>query len=304
MKPNVFDEIIRPALSDYKGWAMFISTPKGYNHFWDIYKRGLDPKDTNWASFKATSYENPHVLNSEIEQAKNEIGEDLFNQEYMAEFTRMEGLVYKEWDRRIHVIPADWKPEEGSLCWRGIDFGGTNPTACLWIHVNNDGDVYVFDEYYQNEKTTSYHAGVILSRHQEYDYRLTIGDPSGKQAMLDFAQYGLYITPATRIVAGEQGWVLSGINEVKALLRVNPQNGRPKLFVTENCINFIREIEHYRWATTPKNPDMAQKDSPIKVDDHAMDAFRCFVVTYKPTRERRAKRRGVVHVQRSKITGY
>lgn len=304
IKPNVFDEIIRPALGDHQGWAIFIGTPKGFNHFWDVYKLGLkDHKD--YKSFHYTSFDNPHVPNSEIESARDDMGEDLFAQEYMAEFTRMEGMVYKEWNRKYHLLPG-WKPTPGNEVYRCMDFGATNPTVCLWIHVNNDGEVIVFDEYYQREQTIDFHSGVILSKHTEFDYRLTFGDPSGKQEMLDYATKGLYITPATKTQPGDQGWVISGINEIKALLKVNPSNGRPKLFVTENCVNFIREFENYRWAEKPANPNTPVKDRPIKVDDHGVDALRMFVVSYRPSNHsrRRKGRKRAIQRARSSVTGY
>lgn len=305
IKANVFDEIIRPALADHQGWAIFIGTPKGFNHFHQAFKIGNEEESTDWTSFHFTSYDNPHVPNSEIDDAKEDMDKDLFAQEYMGDFTRMEGMVYKEWDRRYHLKPV-WKPDAGAMIYRAIDFGAHNPTACLWIHVNKEGEVWVFDEYYEREKPTDYHAGVILSKHREYDYALTFGDPSGKQEMLDYAQHGFYITPAIKTEPGDMGWVRSGINEIKALLKVNPSNGRPKLFITENCENLIREIEHYRWEPAPKNPDTPHKDRPIKVDDHGVDALRMFGVSYRPTKDRRANRRRKrqVVVQRSSTTGY
>ena len=304
IKPNVFDEIIRPALSDYQGWAIFIGTPKGYNHFHEYYKLGLKDND-EWKSFHYTSYDNPHVPNSEIEKAKNDMGEDLFEQEYMGNFTRMEGMVYKEWNRAYHLMP-EWKPDPGSEVWRTMDFGATNPTVCLWIHVNNEDEVIVFDEYYQTEQTIDFHAGVLLSKHSEFDYRLTFGDPSGKQEMLDYATRGLYITPAVKTAPGDQGWVISGINEIKALLKVNPSNGRPKLFITENCVNFIREFENYRWAVAPKNPNAPVRDVPIKVDDHGPDALRMFVVSHRPASASRRRRGRGSRIKRplSSTTGY
>tara|TARA_R100001530_G_scaffold13251_2_gene12254 strand:+ start:49 stop:1239 length:1191 start_codon:yes stop_codon:yes gene_type:complete len=304
IKPNVFDEIIRPALADHEGWAMFIGTPKGYNHFWNIYKLGSKDHE-EYKSFHYTSYDNPYVPNIEIEKAKSDMGEDLFAQEYMAEFTRFEGMVYKEWNRAHHLMP-EWKPNPGSEVYRAMDFGATNPTACLWIHVNADGEVIVFDEYYQREQTIDFHSGVILSKHTEFDYRLTYGDPSGKQEMLDYATRGLYITPAVKTQPGEHGWVVSGINEIKALLKVNPSNGRPKLFITENCENLIREIENYRWMEQSKNANAPRRDMPVKVEDHGADALRMFVVSYRPSqasRRRRGRGKQIVR-QRSSITGY
>ncbi|NCU42657.1 MAG: hypothetical protein EOM19_08200, partial [Candidatus Moranbacteria bacterium] len=90
-----WEEVIRPTLTDRKGQVMFISTPKGFNHFYDLYsKEGEDYK-----SFHFTSYDNPHIPAEEIDTAKEEMTEDRFAQEYLADFRKTEGLVYKEFSR-------------------------------------------------------------------------------------------------------------------------------------------------------------------------------------------------------------
>src|SRR3990167_9899818 len=63
-----WQEVLRPTLTDTKGKAMFISTPKGYNHFYDIFNFEL--KDTDYKSFHFTSYDNPFLLVDEINKAK------------------------------------------------------------------------------------------------------------------------------------------------------------------------------------------------------------------------------------------
>ncbi len=79
---RTWQEVIRPTLTDRKGRAMFISTPKGFNHFYDLYN--LQEEDSDFKSFQFTTYDNPHIPVEEIDKAKQELTEDRFYQEYMA----------------------------------------------------------------------------------------------------------------------------------------------------------------------------------------------------------------------------
>ena len=95
MKPETWAEAIRPALSDTNGRALFISTPRGRNWFWQIYQRGQNKED-GWWSKRYTTYNNPYIPESEIEAAKKELPEIIFRQEYMAEFIDDGGGVFRK----------------------------------------------------------------------------------------------------------------------------------------------------------------------------------------------------------------
>ena len=72
---------IRPTLTDYKGGAIFISTPRGKNFFYSLFLKSGEP---DWESFKFTTYDNPHIDPSEIDAARIQLPEPVFEQEYMA----------------------------------------------------------------------------------------------------------------------------------------------------------------------------------------------------------------------------
>jgi len=72
---------IRPTLTDFKGRALFLSTPKGKNFFYSLY---LKNGESDWESFKFTTYDNPHIDKTEIDDARTQIPEVVFEQEYMA----------------------------------------------------------------------------------------------------------------------------------------------------------------------------------------------------------------------------
>src|SRR3990167_10874208 len=76
-------EVLRPTLTDRIGQCLFISTPKGFNHFYDLYN--LQAKDADYASFHFTTFDNPFIPVEEVDKAKKELTEDRFAQEYMAD---------------------------------------------------------------------------------------------------------------------------------------------------------------------------------------------------------------------------
>jgi hypothetical protein len=99
----LWSEVLRPTLTDYSAPAMFISTPKGFNHFFDLYQSGMGTQK-DYKSWKFNSYDNPFISKEELDAARKELTEDTFQQEYMADFRKYTGLVYKDFDRLVHVI--------------------------------------------------------------------------------------------------------------------------------------------------------------------------------------------------------
>lgn len=156
----LWSEVLRATLTDYRAPALFISTPKGYNHFFDLYNSGTNSEE--YKSWRFTSYDNPYIAKEEIDAAKKELTEDTFYQEYMADFRKYTGLVYKGFQRETHVIEPFDIPKEWEI-YRGMDFGSTNPTACVFVAVDSDENFYIFKEHYETGKTIDYHAGVINS---------------------------------------------------------------------------------------------------------------------------------------------
>ncbi len=103
---DVWHYVLRPTISQTFGWAVFVSTPKGRNWFYDLFTRGNDPAETDYASFTFPSKASPFFPPKEWEEAKRTLPEDVFKQEYMAEFL-----------------------EDGAGVFRGIDACLFDPSA-------------------------------------------------------------------------------------------------------------------------------------------------------------------------------
>ena len=118
MKPEVWEQILRPALADQKGGALFIGTPMGRNHFYDLYKFAEMDNDT-WNAWHFTSYDNPLLDASEIDEAKKSMSSFAFRQEFMASFEAQGSDLFKEeW-----IQVGTEEPNEGSY-YIAIDMAG------------------------------------------------------------------------------------------------------------------------------------------------------------------------------------
>jgi len=106
MKPQVWEQIIRPTLADVKGEALFIGTPAGKNHFYDLYKDAFE--DDDWDAFQFTSRDNPFLPPEEIVAASKSMSSMSFRQEFEASFETGSGGIFKEeWFKKSE------EPEEG-----------------------------------------------------------------------------------------------------------------------------------------------------------------------------------------------
>ena len=96
IKPEAWEQVIRASLSDRKGRALFLGTPKGRNWFYDLFRLGESAEDKDWKSWHFTTKDNPLIDPTEIESAKKTLSTFAFKQEYMASFTNAGSDIFKE----------------------------------------------------------------------------------------------------------------------------------------------------------------------------------------------------------------
>ena len=96
MKPDVWELILRPALADYSAPALFIGTPMGRNHFYDLYRNAEIGDDPDFAAWHYTSYDNSLIDKTEIDRAKKSMSSYAFRQEFMASFEARGSEMFKE----------------------------------------------------------------------------------------------------------------------------------------------------------------------------------------------------------------
>ncbi len=109
MKPVVWEQIIRPSLADVQGRALFIGTPAGKNHFFDLYNDAEE--DNEWDRFQFRSIDNPFLPATEIQASKKNMSTMSFRQEFEASFETFTGGIFKE-----EWFKVEEEPEEGTYC--------------------------------------------------------------------------------------------------------------------------------------------------------------------------------------------
>ena len=198
MKPQVFEQILRPALSDVKGGALFIGTPKGRNHFYELYQMAQRGEDEDWSSFHFTSFDNPLLDPKEIEAAKKSMSSFSFRQEYLASFEAAQSDLFK--DEWIKYVDSDDTPSDGAY-YIAVDLAGfedvskqaankkknLDETAIAVVKVCEDG--WYVDTIVAGRWDIKETADKILETAKSYDVRL-VGIERGmaKNAVLPYLQ--------------------------------------------------------------------------------------------------------------------
>ena len=118
MKPEVWEQILRPALADQKGRALFIGTPMGRNHFYELYKYAELGDDETYKAWHFTSYDNSMLDSGEIDIAKKSMSSYAFRQEFMASFEARGSEMFKE-----EWVRFGESPEEGDY-YIAVDLAG------------------------------------------------------------------------------------------------------------------------------------------------------------------------------------
>lgn len=300
LKLSHWEKYIRPTLSDKRGSAIFVSTPEGFNWFYDLYVRGQSKDHPDWWSLKSPTWHNTIMFpggreDPEIKEVEETVAEEYFAQEYGAEFTSFAGRIYSEFDEGYHVLDSyQFNPNWPNYV--AFDFGFRNPFVCLQVQVDPSDNVYVWDEYYSRNVTTPQHARNLK---QDIQWRVdgAYHDPSGAdeagsilQVWHDTKEYRNERVMQVQFVPSPNEWKM-GVSRVKEWLKLRDekrgQGPRPKLFVVRGgagpegrgCPNTIKEFNTYRMKEESSAKVSERRDpdeSPRKKDDHAMDAVRYF----------------------------
>lgn len=147
---RAWTEALRPALADRVGKALFISTPDGMNWFYELYQRG-QANEEGWASWRiptvGTEYSNPFIDPAEVEAARKELPQQVFEQEFLAAFTEDTGRVFRNVRACVNDKLNDVKPN-GSVYYGGLDWAQVDDFTVITV-VNRDGQVMEVDRFNQ-----------------------------------------------------------------------------------------------------------------------------------------------------------
>lgn len=276
-----WEQYIRPALSDHRGWAIFTSTPRGYNWFQGLWLIGQG-FDTTYESWRLPSWANTAVYplgreDPEILEMESRVSNQFFLQEIAAEFTAFTGKIYDEFDPKVHVKDIQYNPLWSNY-W-AFDYGWANPFVCLDIMVDPDDNVYVWREYQVRHVSSFDHGNILLRRGNPEHFHVDgmFGDPRGGDSRYTLELVlGAIHSDDLKDEDTQSSWGI-GVEFVKRHMRVQP-NGKPKLFIDKSCVNLIRQLEQLR--APDEKEGLNSKEGQHKHDDHGPDALRYFFSQY------------------------
>jgi len=256
-----WSEVLRPTLTDREGQVIFISTPKGFNHFHTLFNKQFEDRD--YKSFHFTSYDNPHNKKEELDKAKSELDENQFAQEYLADFRKVEGLVYNLPESEI-IEPIDTKIRTEARIM-GVDWGFRNPAAIIVLYFK-DKEWIVAEDWKLAGRTTSEIIQAMQNKIAEHKVIQVFPDPAEPDRIEECRRAGINCREANKDIEG-------GVSYIQNLIK------EKRLKVGKNCTYTIEELNTYQY---PEGVDGKPfKDVPEKMNDHLMDAMRYAIYSYK-----------------------
>lgn len=257
--PDLWTQVIQPMLRTTKGWAAFVSTPNGFDNFYDLFEKSNHK--TGWKSFTAPSTCNPLFTKEELEEAKSEMTEAVFAQEILAEFRDItSGKAYLTNGAHNHRTDSPFT-RDGSLVSPhlpivvGMDF---NVTPISWVLGQTNGErFYWFDEIYLENSHTQEASIELIEKVRNHKAGVTIcGDASGNAMKTsavgrsDYAIIEQMLTEAgiswTNITPASNPSVKDRVNSVNMRLK-NAQGETALWYHPEHCRHLKRDLERVVW---------------------------------------------------------
>lgn len=281
---DIWERYVRGRLTTTEGYATFASTPDAAG-IW-LYELELlaQTLPQDWAVYTMPAWECPHYSTDDLAQAKRQLSEDAYYEQYGGEWRFYTGRVYKLFKPDLHLvepfdIPKSW--EVGS----GIDFGSRDPMVAELAAKSPTGEVYFFGEYYQQnqELSTQDHAGAILRLEESLGVKTRITRVAdhhglGRQLITDASRAGLVCIPcashdrrARRDCAMSAFTPHEGEHPYHIREAGLPKGLYPKVFLMKGRTpHLVRELQFLRWRESERK-EGAVNDT--EGDNHGIDAM-------------------------------
>jgi PBSX family phage terminase large subunit len=231
--------------------------------------------DKNYYALQFTLDDNPYLDEQYKQRIRDSLSGLFYKRNYLGIWCLAEGAVFDFFDKGIHVVK---RPPTAAEYWiAGIDYGTSNPFACLLIGVNSGKStqtgkqMWVEKEYYWDpkkmgrQKTNAEFADDVHSFLRDYPVKSIYLDPSAEAFQLELRRKGMHAVHANNRVE-------DGIQIVTSEMK------KGTVVVCEECVNTIREIQGYVWDTKQAAKGY---DEPLKQNDHAVDALRYAIASHK-----------------------
>ena len=281
---RVWPEVLRPMLADRQGRALFIGTPRGHDHFYDLHETARNQQ--NWSVFQYTTEQGGNVAAGQLESAAREMDERTFRQEFKASFeNQTKGLVYYAYDRTANIRKAEFNPRL-PLFW-SLDFN-VNPMCS--VIGQRDGDwVRVLDEIVLADSNTPAACEEFLRRtfgwKSQYNGAVQLdiyGDATGNgrassasrtdwQIVKEFFTSKGYGFVRQFHVSSANPAVKDRVNCMNAALRNTVGDNR--LTVDPRCQQLILDFERVHWKIDPSGNSLGDLDKSDPARTHVSDAL-------------------------------
>jgi len=259
---KAWNDVIEPTLLDYHGEAVFASMPRGKGQFKQLIDESKNKDD--WQDFHFTSYDNETIPNIkyDLDRKRKDIAPSVFAQQYLAEFTDLEGRIYTEFVRDDALRECPFEPERYGF---SLDFGYNHPLAAYVYAISKDDKIHVMKELYMRKLDDKMRTNAIKNLTANYNIDIAVADSEDPIAIMQLnRELPFRLDPA---VKGKDS-VLQGINTVKSAFHSG------QLTISDRCVNLIDELETYAWKM---DKDNHETDQPIKDNDDAVDSMRYFI---------------------------
>ena len=267
MDAEVWFEVIRPALADKQGWALFISTPDGTaSWFYDLWCYVPDDPTDDWKRWQFTTIQGDNVPKEEIEAAREQLDRRTFRQEFEASFENLTGLVAVSFgDANISTTAKDISIMPLLL---GVDFN-VDPMTGICA-VKDDDTLYVFDEIIMTGGATTWEFAEEVTRRFGVDRRIiACPDPTGgarKTVGVGATDHSILRRSGFKVSAPRAPWkIRDKITAVNTALLDATDTRRT--VIHPRCKDLIKSL---RTLTYAPNTGLPRKDLGV---DHCFDAF-------------------------------
>jgi hypothetical protein len=294
-----WSEVLRPALSDRLGRALFMGTPRGFDHFYERYERAQ--REPDWGVFQFTTEQGGNVSAEELASAARELDERCYRQEFQASFETLgEGRAYYAFERNGNVAECEYRPGM-PLIW-SLDFN-VNPMCSVLAQQVGEG-VHVLDELVLPDSNTpaACEAFVHWTERLRISGPLTVqvyGDATGEnrstsasrtdwQIVKDFLgrQRGVFLSSFR--VGSSNPLVKDRVNCVNAMLCNYAQQRR--IQIDPRCRHLLRDFEQVCWKCDSHGNALPELDKSDPQRTHTSDALGYYLAREFAMRSRMGER--------------
>jgi len=240
-----WENTIRPTLTDYQGDAFIMSRPKGKNNGFYLIEEKHRPFE-NWAFFHYTTYDNPHILRSEIEEAKDQLDDINFRQEYLAEYVDANDRPFLyAFEPRKHVIKS-YAPNPHLPLIFSLDFN-KDPMTCLVGQQIDIWTTYAFAEIDLQNGSTPEVAEMIIADYVNWTFNMDVtGDATGRnRSALTRGNLNHYrvLKEALQLTDDQIRVPTQNLALSDSRVLCNSVLKNAKFYITENCKKTIKDLE-------------------------------------------------------------